>query len=73
MKPVIGSFNDEDYAKVAATLGSPLTLLPSSTDTCKQSPCRKLLTGVGSRPGDNCADLVFSCLFACVLKDLIGP
>ena len=27
-------------------------------------------TGVGSRPGDNCADLVFSYLFACVLRDL---
>ncbi|CAE7260050.1 unnamed protein product [Symbiodinium sp. CCMP2592] len=27
-------------------------------------------TGVGSRPGDNCADLVFGYLFACVLQDL---
>ena len=27
-------------------------------------------TGVGSRPGDNCADLVFSYLFACVLRDI---
>ena len=27
-------------------------------------------TGVGSRPGDNCADLVFSYLFACMLRDI---
>ena len=27
-------------------------------------------TGIGSRPGDNCTDLLFSYLFACVLRDL---
>eukprot|EP00439_Symbiodinium_sp_Y106_P003791 s14741_g1.t1 len=114
-------FNDEDYAKVAATLRlAPDTLAilyrhlqEDSLATLRLAPdtlailyrhlqedslpqiagasdwvamslseildctwfrfrrCETVVeTGVGSRPGDNCADLVFSYLFACVLRDI---
>ena len=101
VRPLItGSrFNDEDYAKVAATLRlAPDTLavlhrhlqessLPhlagasgwnamsiSELLECTwfrfRSGDKVVETGIGSRPGDNVADLVFSYLFACVLSDL---
>ena len=101
IRPLItGSrFNDEDYAKVAATLRlAPDTLavlhrhlqessLPqlagasgwNAVSISELLHCtwfrfrggdKVVETGIGSRPGDNVADLVFSYLFACVLSDL---
>ena len=97
---VTGSrFNDEDYAKIASTLGLPSDTLAVLHRHMQEGSLPQLAgasawaamslseildctwfrfrrsesiveTGVGSRPGDNCADLVFSYLFACVLKDL---
>eukprot|EP00439_Symbiodinium_sp_Y106_P020570 s2823_g2.t1 len=101
IRPLItGSrFNDEDYAKVVATLRlAPDTLavlhrhlqessLPqlagasgwNAVSISELLHCtwfrfrggdKVVETGIGSRPGDNVADLVFSYLFACVLSDL---